>query len=152
MAAKIELKKLIGMSIVDGATQTVINEFPSDTAGNIPNIHIKKLVFAGQDYKGILDNEGKDAATGKHTVGTLELCLERPDNCFKIEGVKVKGTSHKYHKKGAEIDITVTSPKITEKDSGWFTTELTATPNTLKFGEWNDFDLSDKCHVNIDFA
>lgn len=148
--AQIKLKKLTGVKVGDDTIDSVSSSTFGTKIGTLTNG--KKVDFVGQDYKGTLDNF---AASGK---GVLELYLERPENYFKIEGVKATGTSHKYDgKKDATIDIVVASPKIISKDSSWFTTEwdlkgFTTTGSSLKFGEWNDFDLADKHYVHIDFV
>lgn len=150
MTAQIKLKKLTGINSGDKKVVTTVANVQKETS--ISAIGTDKLVFAGQDYKGTLDNSG---------TGTLTLELERPENHFTITGVKVKtsGSTHTLENNGkdATVEIVVTSPAITEKDSGWFTTQLdlkglTATGSSLKFGEWNDYDLPDKCYVDISFA
>lgn len=181
MAAQIKLKKLTDIQ-VNGKKVVADNASPTGTeiflkVGINALGNNEKIVFAGHDYKGTFTASGPKALDA--IAGKLELCLERPDNCFVIDGVKINvhatNGAHTFttgKDGGATIGLvfnnqgTNSNPgraaddklTITEKDSGWFTTGLTLngiTPtagSSLKFGEWNDFDLPDKCHVHIDFV
>ncbi|MBV0899665.1 MAG: hypothetical protein KTV77_02785 [Wolbachia endosymbiont of Fragariocoptes setiger] len=158
MAGKIKLKKLSGIMVNNEVINTnniskfqeKINDLRED----------QKIIFAGQDYKGTFNNSNP---TGSRE-GILELELERPENQFKIEGIKINITgSHSFNGKDAEIHLSNSSSnqdklRITEKDSGWFTTQLNlkdipiSSESSLKFGEWNDYDLPDKSYVEITFT
>jgi hypothetical protein len=163
MTAEIKLKKLSGVNIESGASNGTKTQMTTNNQGNFSTTinslsHTNnKIVFAGQDYKGTF------TATNGNGKGDLELYLERPENHFTIKDVKInKSGSHTFTCTGknceAKIDLTTGPLSITEQDSGWFTTGLTlnnftpAGDSSLKFGEWNDFDLPDKCYVEINFV
>lgn len=178
MAAKIELKKLIGIQVngkkvvADGTSspgpKETLFKKGIDDLGNSGEI-----VFAGYDYKGTFKADEEFAITkspggnpNKLHKGVLELRLERPDNIFTIKDVKIDmAGNHAFTGTGKDDMATIILShnnldkiSITEDDSSWSTTGLRlnditpAVGSSLKFGEWNDFDLPDKCHVNIDFA
>jgi hypothetical protein len=160
MTAQIKLKKLSGIqvnnkkAVVDGTSSPGGTETLLNTGINALNTANQKIVFAGQDYKGtftITDPKASNAIPGD-----LELYLERPDNHFTIKDIKInKNGSHTLTNNGkdATIELTgTTNNAVTEKDSGWFATELSGTATALKFGEWNDYNLPDKCYVDISFA
>lgn len=144
MVAQINLKKLTGIQI----ESEVISS--SNFQEKINSLGAEKLAFAGQNYKGTLDNSNS----------TLELYLEGPENYFKIGGIKVKNAgTHTLSDdaKDATIAIDVSHLNLIEKDSDWLTTQLdlkglTAANSSLKFGEWNDYDLTDKSYVDIIFG
>lgn len=155
MTAQIKLKKVTGIN--EGNKKVVATVVDNQKEMLISSIGANKLVFVGQDYKGTLDNS---AAGGK---GTLELSLDGPGNSRTIEGVKIKspGThSLSSNGKDAVIEIEVKDPKISEKDTNWLTTQLNlgkfdvgtiAAPSTIKFGEWNSYDLDGYAYVEITF-
>ncbi|APR98837.1 hypothetical protein [Wolbachia endosymbiont of Folsomia candida] len=145
--AHIKLKKLTGIKVGDNTT-TASADFQAHVNGLAAS---KTIVFAGNDYKGTFKS-----GTTKGT-GDLDLYFEGPENHFEIKDVKINmsSTTHTLsaNSKEATIElIKTTDNKVTEKDSGWFTTELTGTAGSLKFGEWNDFDLSNQSYVDISFT
>lgn len=175
MVAKIELKKLIGIQVngkkvvADGTNspgpkETLLKKGIDDLGNS------GEIVFAGYDYKGTFKADEEFAATkpggnaSKLHKGVLELHLERPDNIFTIKDVKIDMTgNHTFPGTSKDAVTTIllsdaNNISITEQDSGWSTAGLTlnaitpAAGSSLKFGEWNESDLSGKCHVNIDFV
>ncbi|WP_168464225.1 hypothetical protein [Wolbachia endosymbiont of Ctenocephalides felis wCfeT] len=167
MTAKIKLKKLTGITVNGKKAVTIVSNTAEETLldEGIRNLaNDQEIVIVGQDYKGTFTIT--DSGTGK---GSLKLHLERPENCFTITGIKInKSGANALTNNGKDATIALKalgSDKITiiEKDNSWFTTGLTLNgivpvndpqgiSSSLKFGEWNDYDLPDKCYVDISFS
>ncbi|MDG7052478.1 MAG: hypothetical protein LKM45_01150 [Wolbachia endosymbiont of Alcedoecus sp.] len=160
--AHITLRKLTGIQTnhIGDDNKIITNKLDSTSnfSETINGLAGKKLVFAGQDYKGTLDIPTDEAKSG-----TLELYLKGPDDYLKIEGVNVtKSTSTNPHTLSeGTATIYIASARsglnILERNNEWLTTQLdmqgvTAVNSSIKFGEWNNYDLPDKCHVEINFA
>ncbi|APR98836.1 hypothetical protein [Wolbachia endosymbiont of Folsomia candida] len=165
--AHIKLKKLIGIQVNGKKAVTNVSKASEEILlkEGINGLTDKdqKIVFAGQDYKGTfkatkdMESTGTGPTLKKTIEGELELYLERPENHFTIKDVQIKtnSTTHALSANGKEATIELiktTDNKVTEKDSGWFTTELTGTAGSLKFGEWSDYDLPNQSYVDISFA
>ncbi|WCR58228.1 hypothetical protein [Wolbachia endosymbiont of Ctenocephalides felis wCfeJ] len=145
--AKIKLRKLTGIKV--GNEENVSS---SNFGNNVKGLLTSKeqLVFSGQDYKGVLDPSNN----------TLELYLKGPEDYLKIKGINIKDNeNHTLSSvdKEATINISVTALEILARNNEWLTTELdmkgvTAANSSIKFGEWNNYDLPDKFHVEIDFT
>lgn len=164
MVAQIKLRKITGIKVGDNSS-TDSSNFPNQINGLQQG---KQIIFAGNDYKGdfkvtqLTDvtfyDKSNNQVVRPAIIGNLELYLEKPENHFSIQQVHInKQGSHSMSTDKKEVTIqlldhTRRHPEIQEKDTGYFTTELSGNIKSLKFSDWSDYDFSDKSYVDISFV